>query len=273
MDLNSTQEAPEFRLSDGLRIAFRTTNNQVGDKNKAESTAPHVLFCGGFHSTMRGNKAVAIENMCQELSLSYTRFDYRGHGESEGNPADFNLHDWLADLLCILDELSGPVIIIGSSMGAWLATQAAIRRKDSIVGVLLLAAAPDFIQELIEPRLSKSDLWDLQQGETVPLPNAYDSPYPLTALLIESGTQLSLFKVHASQSKYTPNTLTCPTLLIHGTEDEDVPFELSIRLQATLENSESQLTLLSHADHRLSDRRSLAAIERSLKQLVKRCLA
>jgi pimeloyl-ACP methyl ester carboxylesterase len=214
---------------------------------------------------MLGIKAQKLEEICLRKKLSYTRFDYRGHGESDGDPAAFTLTDWLNDTLLILDNIQESIVLVGSSMGGWLATMAATQRLAKIKGLLLIASAPDFLQELVQPSLSKSDFWDLQQGLIVNLPNNYEQPYPITQELLDSGQALSIFKGDLlSNDVYTgfsPTQLTCPIRLIHGTADSDVPYELSIRLMNEFKQAEARLTLLNEADHRLSDERSLACIE------------
>ncbi|MFT6303709.1 MAG: pimeloyl-ACP methyl ester carboxylesterase [Granulosicoccus sp.] len=219
---------------------------------------------------MLGTKAQKLEEICARNNLSYTRFDYRGHGESDGDPAAFTLNDWLDDTLLILDNIKESIVLVGSSMGGWLATVAATRRHAKIKGLLLIAAAPDFLQELVQPRLSKSDYWDLQQGLIVNLPNEYEQPYPLTQNLLDSAQDLSVFQpdlLTKSSSQSDPGQLTCPIRLIHGTADSDVPFELSIRLMNEFKQAEARLILLRQADHRLSDERSLACIEHELVML------
>lgn len=224
--------------------------------------APQIVFCGGFHSTMQGNKALALGEYCSRKGFGYTRFDYRGHGESDGDAASLTLHDWLADALCVIGQQAGRVYLAGSSMGAWIATLAALQLPDKIAGLLLLAAAPDFLQELVEPRLSPSDTWDLAQNQAVHLPSSYaDSPYPITRALLASGRELSLLDNERMAG------LLCPVRLIHGTHDTDVPYTCSERLMARIVHDDASLLLLHKADHRLSDARSLAAIERELNLL------
>lgn len=270
MDNDSTNTHLDFTLSDGTKLAYRTlTHKNAVDKISAEKRI-HVVFCGGFHSTMLGTKAQALETICHDNNLSYTRFDYRGHGQSDGDPASFTLTDWLHDILLILDSTAGPVILVGSSMGGWLATVAATRRHTKIKGLLLLACAPDFIQELVLPRLSKGELWDLQQGQIVNLPNDYDEPYPLTQALLDSAEDVSVFKPRVLDrttgidGESNPGQLQCPIRLIHGSNDADVPYELSIRLMNEFKHAQAQLTLLHQADHRLSDERSLECIKQEL---------
>lgn len=225
--------------------------------------APHILFCGGFHSSMQGTKAIAFKLLCAEHDWHYTRFDYRGHGQSGGNSASFTLTDWLDDTLAVLDEQQLPTVLVGSSMGAWLATLAALHRPDLVKALVLIAAAPDFPQELIVPKLSVADVWDLQQGQVVNLENAYDSPHPITQALLDSANQLSLLNGDKLQK------LACPARLIHGTADVDVPYDLSARLMDKLpEGHDARLSLLHKADHRLSDDRSLSYIKGQIVSVV-----
>ncbi len=224
--------------------------------------APHIMFCGGFHSAMQGAKAQALKAHCREQGWHFTRFDYSGHGQSGGAPADFTLSNGLDDTLAMLDE-HHPSILIGSSMGAWLATLAALRRPEKVNALLLLAAAPDFISELMVPKLSVGDIWDLSQGNVVDVPNNYDEPFKIKQALIDSGKELSLLHSDAL------NTLACPVRMLHGTHDNDVPFELAIRMMSKLpKDHDAALTLLHGADHRLSDETSLATIFTQLDALV-----
>lgn len=229
---------------------------------------------------MLGVKAQRLEEICLRHKCSYTRFDYRGHGESAGEPAAFTLSDWLKDTLLVLDAIQQPIVLVGSSMGGWLATLAANRRRSKVDGLLLLASAPDFFNELVQPRLSTSEYWDLQQGLVVNLPTRYEHPYPLTQKLLDSGNALSVFKPGVGLNDYrvgaesengsetSLENLTCQIHLIHGTADSDVPYDLSIRLMKEFKHAKARLTLLHQADHRLSDERSLACIEHELRVLV-----
>ncbi|MBX2879191.1 MAG: alpha/beta hydrolase [Granulosicoccus sp.] len=231
----------------------------------ADDTVPHLMFCGGFHSSMSGNKATEIHKLCQRKSWNYTRFDYRGHGASDGSLDKLTLHDWLDDTLAVLDACQGPTLVIGSSMGAWLACLAALRRPESVSALLLLAAAPDFLQELIEPSLGATEQWDLQQGKTIELPNNYAEPHPVTQELLESGKSLSLL------NSDDIGTLHCPVRLLHGTGDHDVPYTLSVRLMEKLANPKATLTLLNHVDHRVSDAHSIDQIVKLISELVDQC--
>lgn len=273
MDNDSINNLLGSTKSDGSKLAFRSYQYANEEAKLSKDELLHVVFCGGFHSNMLGIKAQKLEEICSRNTLSYTRFDYRGHGESEGDPAAYSLIDWLNDTLTILDKINEPIVLVGSSMGGWLATVAATRRPEKIKGLLLIASAPDFLQELVQPRLSKSDSWDLQQGLTVNLPNNYEQPHPITQKLLDSGQALSVFNPlpmtdsRVTETQFGPQQLTCPIRLIHGSADSDVPYEMSIRLMNEFTLADARLTLLSQADHRLSDDRSLACIEHELLML------
>lgn len=225
------------------------------------------MFCGGFHSNMLGTKASFLADFCKARQWSYTRFDYRGHGESDGSPQDLTLRDWLDDTLSVLDSLDGPVLLVGSSMGGWLATLAALRRPQKVTGLVLLAAAPDFLQELVAPRLGPAEAWELQQDKVVLLANAYDDPHPITQALLDSGRELALLDAPALPDQPTLANLSCPVRLLHGTHDTDVPYELSVRLMSAIRHDDARLTLLHRADHRLSDERSLRMLANELMGL------
>lgn len=259
MNTRSEIETRTYPHSGGSGIAVQSTlSDDATDKQ------PHVMFLGGFHSAMSGTKATALQELCNRQAWHYTRFDYRGHGLSGGNPEDLTISDWLADSLAVFDDCNRPTLLIGSSMGAWLATLVALRRAPQIDGLLLLAAAPDFLQELIEPQLGPAELWDLKQQNTINVSNRYEQPYPITQALLDSG------KAHSLLSDDAGDKLTCPLELVHGSNDEDVPYSLSLRLMEKLGNETATLTLVNGADHRLSDECSLQIIERALIALIER---
>lgn len=211
---------------------------------------------------MAGNKASVLADFCLQKGWAYTCFDYQGHGLSSGDIKQLTLHDWLQDTLTVMDAQSGPVLLVGSSMGAWLATRAALQRSDKISGLLLLAAAPDFLQELVQPKLEPSDIWDLQQGQAIQLENNYEAPYPITQALLDSGIDLAVLDSDIM------NTLTCPVRLIHGTHDTDVPYSLALRLMNSIAHADARLSLMHMADHRLSDERCLGAIKQELAAMM-----
>jgi len=242
----------------GYRLAMDSTDADVAIEQ------PGVIFCGGFKSDMQGNKALALKALCAKHQIAYTRFDYSGHGQSDGAFSDGNIDRWLGDTLAVFDTLNAErnTIVIGSSMGAWIATLAALRRHCG--GLLTIAAAPDFTERLLPKRLTDEQQLQLQKGNTVQLPSEYDdgSPYPITAQLLQQSRRHCLLM--------SAIELAIPVRLLHGTADIDVPYALSIELMDKLQSNDAQLTLIKGADHRMSSPDELAIIERALFELIGR---
>ena len=215
---------------------------------------------------MNGLKALALESYCLEANTSFTRFDYRGHGDSNGNFEDGDIGCWLSDALSVFDNIAATastnIIIIGSSMGAWIATLLARQRMQQTSALITLAAAPDFTEKLLLPALNKQQREKIDRGETIYLPSDYDdgSPYPISPHLIkESSKQCILSDQFA---------LDMPVRLIHGTADKDVPHGMSVDLMECIQSSDVQLTLIKNADHRLSSPSELDVITATLGQLL-----
>jgi len=140
--------------------------------NHQQGKSPGVLFLPGFHSTMQGNKALMLEAYCKTSGHQFTRFDYSGHGDSPGLFEEGSITQWRDDALWILDNVChGPQILVGSSMGAWLATLIALERPERLHALIGIAAAPDLTEELLLPALSAAQLQALQAGETLQLDN------------------------------------------------------------------------------------------------------
>lgn len=236
-------------------IAVETTLRQ--------SNQTHLLFCGGFHSNMRGLKAEFIHKLCEQYEWSYTRFDYRGHGESDGDAQFFSPQDWLTDTLSVIDAIARPVVLIGSSMGAWLAVQALLKRSSMIRGLITIAAAPDFTRELLWPALSPADQSAINDGQTIALPTHYEETHWLIRReLFDGAKPLMLLDNTAALD------VRKPVRMLHGTADKDVPWTCSQRLLEKFSHSpDATLTLIQGADHRLSDPKSLSLLRSMILQL------
>lgn len=214
---------------------------------------------------MEGSKAVALERFCIENNIDYTRFDYSGHGSSDGSFAQGNIDSWLSDTLCVIDSLNPQqkLVLVGSSMGAWIATLAAINRPDQIAALTTIAAAPDFTERLLLPALSETQLKTLQKNQPLLLPSEYDdgSPYPITAQLIDNSRQ------HCILDKVIE--IDVPVRMLHGTSDLDVPYSLSIQLMNSIRSTDIQLNLIKGGDHRLSSDDHLLVLQQTLASLLK----
>lgn len=221
-----------------------------------------VVFCGGFMSNMNGSKAQALEAWCLEKSIAYCRFDYRGHGQSEGAFEEGNISLWLEDTLSIIDSLTNKqLILVGSSMGAWIAQLACLQRPERVAGLLLLASATDFTRNLIEASLNDVQLRTLKEDGRVLLPSDYDdgSPYAITQQLLHDGATHLLLE--------RPIPITCPVRLVHGTADLDVPWKISEHTLERLQSQDARLLLVKNADHRLSTAADLSIIKNILADL------
>jgi len=240
----------------GDSIVVETTTRESIDK-------PHVLFCGGFHSSMRGVKAEFLCNVCQSHGWGYTRFDYLGHGESDAAIEHCTMHDWLNDTLAVLDDLDGKTILIGSSMGAWLAVHASLRCSEKVGALLTIAAAPDFTEQLLWVALSARQKEAIENNECVSLPTEYEGEdWRIRRCLFDSGRDLALL------TNNKPLDLAVPIRMLHGTHDVDVPWTLSQQLLEKFTSSrDATLTLIRGANHRLSDELCLNEIKTALEQL------
>lgn len=239
---------------------------QVGDRRLAHrhspGRSPGVLFCGGFTSDMTGTKATALESWCRTRQIAYTRFDYSGHGASSGRFEDGTIGDWSEDALAVVDRVtSGPLVVVGSSMGGWIMLLLAQARPARVRGLVGIAAAPDFTEDLLLPQASEEQRRSLAEQGYWMQPSAYgEAPYPITRALLEDGRRRLVLRA--------PLAIDCPVHLLHGMADADVPFETSIRLAECLTGADVAVELIKAGDHRLSTEADLARITAAIGRLV-----
>ena len=223
-----------------------------------------VLFCGGFNSSQQGQKALALHAFCQQEQIPFVRFDYSGHGESEGLFTHGSIDTWLKDTIAVIDQFNKPdsLIIVGSSMGAWLSVLATLSRPKRIAGLITIAAAPDFTERLMRQRFSTDQIEKINKEGYIDLPSDYDdgSPYRITRALLTDSRQHCVLG-----SSIDINDR--PVRMLHGCEDRDVPHALSIELMGKFNSRDVELILIKDGDHRLSDPTHLRLLERTLKQL------
>jgi pimeloyl-ACP methyl ester carboxylesterase len=231
---------------------------------RRDGIEPGLMFLGGFRSDMSGTKATALDDFAAATGRAYTRFDYRGHGASSGRFEELALGDWIADGLEVLDRVAeGPQILIGSSMGAWVALHLALLRPGRMAGLVTMAAAPDFTEELIWARLDEGQRERMRREGRIERPSAY-APEPdiLTLRLIEDGRSHLLLG--------RPIALPRPARLLHGTADADVPWVFSLRLLDRLQSADARLTLIKDGDHRLSEPPQIEAMLAAVAELASR---
>lgn len=215
----------------------------------------------GFMSDMNGSKALALEQHCQERGLAFLRFDYMGHGNSSGNFADGTIGLWAENALTAFDELTeGPQIIIGSSMGGWMMILTAVSRPERVAGLVGIAAAPDFTEDLLPKQLTKIQLSKIQEDGFVVIPSEYETPYTITKTLLDDGTQ------HLVLRNEIP--LDCPIRLLHGLEDTSVPWETALKIQNMVRSNDVEVTLIKNGDHRLSREEDLEKLKKTVMEIV-----
>ena len=203
---------------------------------------------------MTGTKAKALEAACAKSGRGFVRFDYFGHGASSGAFIDGTIGRWRDDAVAVLDELTeGPQVLVGSSMGGWIMLLAALARSGRACGLVGIAPAPDFTEDLMWNTFDERAKAALEKDGVYHEPSAYDEePTPITMRLIEEGRRHLVLRA--------PIPLECPVRLLHGLADPDVPWELSLRLARALESPDVTVTFVKDGDHRLSEPRDIARL-------------
>ncbi len=244
----------------GLKRLTRDDGETIAYLRRAGKT-PLVLWLGGFKSDMAGNKAQALARWAEENGHSLLLFDYFGHGASSGDFRKGTIGRWRDDALAVIDTLTdGELVLVGSSMGGWIALLAALARPQRVRAMLLIAPATDFTEALLWPRLPESARAQiLEQGEWL-RPSDYDpEPYPITRGLIEDGRK---HLVMASPLKFS-----FPVRILQGMKDPDVPWQHAVKLAQAMEGDVT-LTLIGNGDHRLSTPDDLRRMTRAIEELV-----
>ncbi|HSR55403.1 MAG TPA: alpha/beta hydrolase [Alphaproteobacteria bacterium] len=247
--------------ADGPSIAYARRPGANGGAGAA--TRPGIVFLGGFMSDMSGVKATWLESFAAKLGCPYLRFDYSGHGASEGRFEDGTISGWLSDTLMVLDRLTeGPQILIGSSMGGWLALRAALERPARVAGIVGVAAAPDFTEELVSSDLTPEQRETLMRDGVVYIDTPYgDNPYAFTRALIEDGRNHLLLE--------STIEIGCPVRLVQGYDDNDVPWEMAMAIMARIGHGDCAVTLIKDGDHRLSRSQDLTKIGAAVKDILR----
>jgi pimeloyl-ACP methyl ester carboxylesterase len=224
---------------------------------RQQGTSPTVVFLPGFRSDMTGDKATALAAFCGERGQALLRFDYSGHGASGGRFEDGTIGGWTDDALAVIDRLTeGPLVLVGASMGGWIALLAAIARPDRVAALIGIAAAPDFTEALIWQAMSFEQRATLMRNGILEQPSRYGDPDPITRALIEDGRTRLLLNA--------PIALDCPVRLLHGQDDPDVPWEMALRIAEQVTSRDVQVMLVKDGDHRLSRPQDLALLRRTL---------
>ena len=232
--------------------------------DQTQGTGPGVVFLGGFRSDKEGTKAIYLEEWAKAAGRAFLRFDYSGHGTSSGDFLDGSIGDWAEDAAAVLDGLTqGKQILVGSSMGGWIALLLARRIPEKVAGLVTVAAAPDFTEDGYWDGFDEAQRKQLLEDGQVALPSEYsDEPYIITRRLIEDGRNQLVLR--------DPLPLPFPTRFLQGSADADVEVSVAYRLLDHAEGPDMRLTVVKGADHRFSDDDCLEMIVQAVEEVTAR---
>ena len=258
-DPKRAAESPPSRLRlearDGARAPVTIAYRSVPGKS------PGVVFLTGYRSSMSGAKALALEAYCREAGRAFVRFDYQGHGETGGDFESCVLSTWIDDALSVVDKLTtGRLLLVGSSMGAWIAVRTALARPERVAGLMTIAGAPDFTETLMWDAFDTAIRTAVMEGKPwrAPSPDG-DSELVVSRELIEDGRK------HLVLRGRIP--LPFPVRVLHGTADKSVPAKLSHKLLEQIDSPDASLTLIKDGGHRLSKPHELGHIVRAADEV------
>ncbi len=239
------EQSGNLDRADGERVAWR----------RVEGAGPSLVWLGGFRSDMTGTKAEALSRWAAANGRACLRFDYLGHGASSG---DFStkgtITRWREDALAAIDELTeGPLVLVGSSMGGWIACLAAMVRPERVAALLLIAPAPDFTEKLMTPEIPPEGRAALAAHGVWMRPSDYGDPYPITRTLLEDGARWSILGAE-------PVPIEVPVRILQGGADPDVPWRHALELAQAIRGEDVVFSLIKDGDHRLSRPQDIARL-------------
>ena len=246
-----TEESGDLARADGETLAWR----------RLEGAGPTVIWLGGYRSDMAGTKAESLAAWSAAAGRSYLRYDHFGHGRSSGRFCDATITRWRDDALAVIDTLTaGLVILVGSSMGGWIACLAALARPERLAGLVLIAPAADFVDKLIEPNLHPAAREALQQEGVWIEPSPYDAEgTPFYRALLEDGPRWSILP--------GPVEIAASVRVLQGMQDDAVPWRHAAELFHAITAPDARLTLVRDGDHRLSRPQDLKLLTEAIESI------
>lgn len=256
-ETDMTTETPQ-KLERSGHPALAYHYSPAGGKGQA---LPLVMFLGGFMSDMGGTKALYLEEQCRVRGQAYLRFDYSGHGLSEGAFEGGTIGAWKNDALALFDFINPErAVLVGSSMGGWIALLMLLARAEKIAGVVGVAAAPDFTSDHYPDKLTEEQWAVLRREGRLEAPTPYGpDPYIFTMALYEDAPRHFLLN--------KSSTIESPVTLVQGMKDPDVPWEITAKIQDALKGAPVDVVLIEDGDHRLSRPEDLTIIDREIYNL------
>lgn len=246
------------------RLEIERSHGQTLQAVYLPGEGPGIVWLGGFMSDMAGTKALHLRDWAEARGRAFMRFDYYGHGETGGDMRTARMSWFRDDALAAMERVeTQDLILVGSSMGGWAALLAALAAPERVKALALIAPAPDFTERLIWPQLSEAQRQEMLTRGWIERPSLYGAdPYIYARSLIEDGREHLLLG--------QPIPLSVPIWIVHGMEDPDVPYGLSLELVDKLQSRDVELCLVKEGDHRLSGPEDLARLGRALEGLLAR---
>ena len=248
-----------------IEVGKDSAARNIAVRARAGST-PGLFWLGGFNSDMQGTKALALDAWAAARGRACVRFDYSGHGESGGAFVDGTIGRWLEESVAVFERFcAGPQIVIGSSMGGWmallLAREIAKRAgsRASLAGLVLIAPAPDFTEALMWNGFSPEIRREIETKGVWLRPSQYGEPYPITRALIEEGRNHLLLGGSID--------VGCPVRILQGAQDPDVPWQHAFALAHRLPSDDVVLTMIQDGDHRLSRPQDIARLTAAVEEI------
>ncbi|MDC3068146.1 alpha/beta hydrolase [Paracoccaceae bacterium] len=240
----------------GQKLAF----SQVTD-NKKEKKLPGVVFLSGLKSDKEGTKAVYLHHWAESNNRDFLRFDYSGHGGSSKDFEATSISDWLKDTESIISGLTnGPQIIVGSSLGGWIALLLAKKYPELVCGIVGIAAAPDFTAQYRNENLSRQQRHELSETGKLSFSSEYfEDPLNITKRLIDDGNMHLVLE--------TNQKVNCPVRLLHGSLDVDVPLSTSLEIIQRINSDDITLNIVKGIDHRFSKPKCLLMITKAVEEI------
>lgn len=229
-------------------------------QTRRTSAWPGVIFLSGYKSDMTGSKATFLEKQCKARGQSFVRFDYTGGPASSGSFEDGTIGLWRDDALAVLDQLTqGPQILVGSSMGGWIALLIARLRPERVKGLVLIAPAPDFTEEVWRDEFTSAQRAEVEKNGVIYIPSEYGDPYSFTRALFEDGRENLL--LHA------PIAVDVPVRILQGKQDHAVPWQKAERIKTQLTSKNVEIDFIDDGDHRLSRPQDLELLDRRVTEI------
>ncbi|MFT6425816.1 MAG: pimeloyl-ACP methyl ester carboxylesterase [Celeribacter sp.] len=222
-----------------------------------------IVFLGGFMSDMEGTKAVALEAWAQAQGRPFLRFDYSGHGQSSGAFQEGSIGEWAEDAQATIEALTlGPQVLVGSSMGGWIALLLSQRVSSKVAGLVGIAAAPDFTEDSMLAGFSPEQMVALNETGVVMLPSDYGAPYPITSKLIEDGRHHLVLR--------GPLPVPFPVRFLQGTDDSSVKRSVALALLDHADGDDVRLQFVKGADHSFSTPDCMDVIQQNITDVLSR---